>query len=75
MKVIEEFINLMNAINEMKGKDGEMREKGLNDDEIKQFNNFEFNLDDYPASVCKWTDLPNVRKYFDFFMDRREEFL
>ena len=34
-----------------------------------------YNLDDYPASVCKWTDLPNVRKYFDFFMDRREEFL
>ena len=56
MKVIEEFINLMNAINEMKGKDGEMREKGLNDDEIKQFNNFEFNLDNYPA-LKKMKDL------------------
>jgi len=33
-----------------------------------------YNLDAYPASVCNWTDLPNVRKYFDFFMDHREEF-
>jgi predicted ATPase len=34
-----------------------------------------YNLDAYPASVCKWTELPNVRKYFDFFMDHKEEFL
>ncbi len=33
-----------------------------------------YNLDDYPASVCKWTELPNVRRYFDFFMDHRHEF-
>ena len=33
-----------------------------------------YNLDDYPASVCQWTELPNVRKYFDFFMEHREEF-
>lgn len=56
MKGIEESINLMSAINEMKGKDGEMREKGLNDDEIKQVNNFEFNLDNYPA-LKKMKDL------------------
>jgi len=34
-----------------------------------------YNLDDYPADVCNWTDLPNVRKYFDFFMEHKEEFL
>ena len=33
-----------------------------------------YNLDDYPARVAKWTDLPNVRRYFDFFMEHREEF-
>lgn len=33
-----------------------------------------YNLDDFPASVCAWTDLPNVRTYFDFFMAHREEF-
>ena len=33
-----------------------------------------YNLDDYPASVSKWTELPNVRRYFDFFMAHREEF-
>lgn len=34
-----------------------------------------YNLDDYPADVCHWTELPNVRKYFDFFMEHRQEFL
>ena len=34
-----------------------------------------YNLDDYPVSVCNWTDLPNVRKYFDFFMSHKDEFL
>ena len=34
-----------------------------------------YNLDDCPASVCDWTELPNVRRYFDFFMERRDEFL
>ena len=33
-----------------------------------------YNLDSYPASVCRWTELPNVRKYFDFFMDHKDEF-
>lgn len=33
-----------------------------------------YNLDEYPADVCRWTELPNVRKYFDFFMEHREEF-
>lgn len=33
-----------------------------------------YNLDSYPASVCDWTELPNVRKYFDFFMQHRHEF-
>ena len=33
-----------------------------------------YNLDSYPVSVCDWTELPNVRKYFDFFMQHRDEF-
>ena len=33
-----------------------------------------YNLDSYPASVCKWTELPNVRRYFDFFMEHKDEF-
>lgn len=33
-----------------------------------------YNLDDYPAQVCKWTELGNVRRYFDFFMEHRDEF-
>ena len=33
-----------------------------------------YNLDEYPAAVCKWTDLPNVRRYFDFFMSHKDEF-
>ena len=33
-----------------------------------------YNLDDDPASVCTWTELPNVRKFYDFFMDHRHEF-
>ena len=33
-----------------------------------------YNLDSYPASVCDLTELPNVRKYFDFFMQHREDF-
>ena len=34
-----------------------------------------YNLDENPVSVCDWTELPNVRKYFDFFMEHQEEFL
>ncbi len=33
-----------------------------------------YNLDDYPVSVCRWTELPNVRRYFDFFMSHKDEF-
>ena len=33
-----------------------------------------YNLDSYPASVCRWTELPNVRRYFDFFMEHKDEF-
>ena len=33
-----------------------------------------YNLDAVPAEDCKWTELPNVRRYFDFFMEHREEF-
>lgn len=33
-----------------------------------------YNLDAEPVSVCKWTELPNVRRFFDFFMEHREEF-
>lgn len=33
-----------------------------------------FNLDESPVSVCRWTDLPAVRAYFDFFMSRRSQF-
>ena len=33
-----------------------------------------YNLDAHPVSVCKWTELPNVRKYFDFFMEHKNEF-
>ena len=34
-----------------------------------------YNLDDYPADICTWTELPNVRKYFEFFMEHKKEFL
>jgi predicted ATPase len=33
-----------------------------------------YNLDECPVDVCNWTELPNVRRYFDFFMEHREEF-
>ena len=33
-----------------------------------------YNLDDYPVSVCKWTELPNVRKFYDFFMEHKSDF-
>lgn len=33
-----------------------------------------YNLDDYPVSVCKWTELPNVRKFYDFFMEHKGDF-
>ena len=33
-----------------------------------------YNLDACPADVCSWTELDNVRKYFDFFMEHKDEF-
>ena len=33
-----------------------------------------YNLDDCPAGPCEWTELPTVRKYFDFFMEHKGEF-
>lgn len=33
-----------------------------------------YNLDSYPVSICKWTELPNVRKYYDFFIKHKNEF-
>lgn len=33
-----------------------------------------YDLDSYPVSVSRWTELSNVRKYFDFFMEHRDEF-
>ncbi len=33
-----------------------------------------YNLDAYPATVSHWTELKNVRKYFDFFMAHKDEF-
>ena len=33
-----------------------------------------YNLDTNPVEVCDWTELPNVRKYYDFFMGHMVEF-
>ena len=33
-----------------------------------------YNLDKYPVSTEKWTDLENVRKYYDFFKSHEAEF-
>lgn len=33
-----------------------------------------YDLDADPATVCRWTELPNVRRYFDFFMEHRAQF-
>lgn len=34
-----------------------------------------YDLDAYPVAPRKWTELENVRKYFDFFESHRDEFL
>ena len=34
-----------------------------------------YDLDEYPIKTKKWTELENVRKYFDFFESHRAEFL
>ena len=33
-----------------------------------------YNLDKYPVTTEKWTDLENVRKYYDFFKSHEAEF-
>ena len=33
-----------------------------------------YDLDADPACTCGWTELPNVRKYYEFFMEHRTEF-
>lgn len=33
-----------------------------------------YNLDSYPAKVCKWTELENVRTYYEFFKEHEKEF-
>ena len=33
-----------------------------------------YNLDLYPARECKWTELENVRAYYDFFKEHEKEF-
>lgn len=33
-----------------------------------------YDLDSKPVSVKKWTELPNVRMFFDFFMEHKKEF-
>lgn len=34
-----------------------------------------YDLDEFPVKVKPWTELPNVRRYFDFFEEHRDEFL
>ena len=34
-----------------------------------------YNMDAEPVITCKWTDLPNVRIYHEFFLDHRFEFV
>ena len=33
-----------------------------------------YNLDEDPVSVCKWTELPNVRRFYEFFKSHDDEF-
>lgn len=34
-----------------------------------------YDLDSYPVTTKKWTELPNVRKYFEFFEEHRDAFV
>lgn len=34
-----------------------------------------YDLDSVPVKTCNWTELANVRKYFDFFEKHRSEFI
>ena len=33
-----------------------------------------YDMDSVPVTTSKWTDLPNVRIYHDFFKDHEDEF-
>ena len=33
-----------------------------------------YNMDAVPVATCKWTDLPNVRAYYEFFKEHEKEF-
>lgn len=33
-----------------------------------------YNMDETPVNTCKWTELPNIRIYYDFFKDHQEDF-
>lgn len=33
-----------------------------------------YNMDEVPVKTCKWTELPNIRIFYDFFMDHAHEF-
>ena len=34
-----------------------------------------YDLDSKPATIRNWTELENVRRYFDFFEEHRNEFI
>ncbi len=34
-----------------------------------------YDLDENPVDLKKWTDLPHVRSYYDFFTEKRNEFI
>jgi len=33
-----------------------------------------YNMDEVPVRPCKWTELPNVRIFYEFFKDHQDEF-
>ena len=33
-----------------------------------------YNMDSEPVATCKWTELPNVRIFHDFFKEHSNEF-
>lgn len=33
-----------------------------------------YNMDELPVKTCKWTELPNVRIFYEFFKDHADEF-
>lgn len=33
-----------------------------------------YNMDEVPVKTCKWTELPNIRIFYDFFKDHANEF-